>query len=462
MRGVRGQTRRPPGVKRPPEGRSPSLRMRAVATPPGITAIELAERVPPNHWMSPLHAVFMIPRIPPPELKSPEKWSHNFVDFAKVCLTKDSKGRPAASELSTHDFVVDGRSAHRAGVLRQLVEGSLYPLRHWRSNQDRLEEEKRVQDNETVDFNAIFESGEGGGDEAETANSGTMVLHSGATPYSSEHGRPELLPELRGEVPDGWPPEMPRGRPPSLTSADTSDDGPPAFVRAIGAAPSMPALQTTQVTPAAFRPTTPTSAAVSTSASPTQVATASVLSSAPEPPTAAPITPALSAAVPAPPGVPTLADTVHGANGPVGARAGGDCSTSGTGGGGGCSQSGRVRAEVAPLTNGLAVEPSAGNTSSGGREHNGNESLAAEHSRHYGRNEKHDFSDISIEELDTLLAVADANLERDLMKLHRRAERYKRALRAERDKKVHLASQLRLEKLAVRAEAGAFGDTVSA
>ena len=59
----------------------------------------------------------------------------------------------------------------------------------------------------------------------------------------------------------------------------------------------------------------------------------------------------------------------------------------------------------------------------------------------------------------------DANLERDLMKLHRRAERIKRALRLERERKVQLAErdhQMRLERLATKAEAGAFGDSVSA
>ena len=43
-----------------------------------------------------------------------------------------------------------------------------------------------------------------------------------------------------------------------------------------------------------------------------------------------------------------------------------------------------------------------------------------------------------------------------------RAERFKRALQLERERKMSLEQHLRIEKLALKAEAGAFGDSVSA
>jgi len=43
----------------------------------------------------------MIPNQPPPTLPEPEKYSSDFVDFVRVCLTKDHKQRPDANFLLT-------------------------------------------------------------------------------------------------------------------------------------------------------------------------------------------------------------------------------------------------------------------------------------------------------------------------------------------------------------------------
>lgn len=66
----------------------------------GITAIEMAEIVPPNADVHPMRVLFMIPHSNPPKLKDQDRWSSNFHDFVAKCLTKDALVRPDAFELS--------------------------------------------------------------------------------------------------------------------------------------------------------------------------------------------------------------------------------------------------------------------------------------------------------------------------------------------------------------------------
>jgi serine/threonine protein kinase len=54
----------------------------------GITAIEMAEGMPPHFNVHPMRAIFLIPSKPPPKLTDPAKWSNEFNDFIKCCLVK--------------------------------------------------------------------------------------------------------------------------------------------------------------------------------------------------------------------------------------------------------------------------------------------------------------------------------------------------------------------------------------
>jgi len=54
----------------------------------GITAIEMAEGMPPHFNVHPMRAIFLIPSKPPPKLTDPSKWSNEFNDFIKCCLVK--------------------------------------------------------------------------------------------------------------------------------------------------------------------------------------------------------------------------------------------------------------------------------------------------------------------------------------------------------------------------------------
>lgn len=54
----------------------------------GISAIEMAEIVPPRWKIHPLRVIFMISRDPPPGLADPAGWSDTFKDFLAQCLQK--------------------------------------------------------------------------------------------------------------------------------------------------------------------------------------------------------------------------------------------------------------------------------------------------------------------------------------------------------------------------------------
>ncbi|XP_073479109.1 misshapen-like kinase 1 isoform X9 [Aquarana catesbeiana] len=72
----------------------------------GITAIEMAEGAPPLCDMHPMRALFLIPRNPPPKLKS-KKWSKKFIEFIDTCLIKNYMNRPPTEQLLKYPFIRD-------------------------------------------------------------------------------------------------------------------------------------------------------------------------------------------------------------------------------------------------------------------------------------------------------------------------------------------------------------------
>ncbi|ESN96616.1 hypothetical protein HELRODRAFT_156036 [Helobdella robusta] len=81
----------------------------------GITAIEMAEGKPPLCEMHPMRALFLIPRNPPPRLKS-KKWSKKFTGFVEVCLIKDHISRPNTDQLLRHSFIKDQPSERQSRI----------------------------------------------------------------------------------------------------------------------------------------------------------------------------------------------------------------------------------------------------------------------------------------------------------------------------------------------------------
>ncbi|KAK4598857.1 hypothetical protein RGQ29_016058 [Quercus rubra] len=71
----------------------------------GVSAIEMAEGLPPRSAVHPMRVLFMISSEPAPMLEDKEKWSLLFHDFVAKCLTKEPRQRPTASEMLKHKFI---------------------------------------------------------------------------------------------------------------------------------------------------------------------------------------------------------------------------------------------------------------------------------------------------------------------------------------------------------------------
>ncbi|XP_065178449.1 misshapen-like kinase 1 [Sycon ciliatum] len=88
----------------------------------GITAIEMAEAEPPLCSIHPMRALFLIPRNPPPRLKS-RKWSRNFLDFTEKCLIKDHRKRMYTDDLlARHDFLKDINDKQCRIYLKDMID----------------------------------------------------------------------------------------------------------------------------------------------------------------------------------------------------------------------------------------------------------------------------------------------------------------------------------------------------
>lgn len=72
----------------------------------GITALEMAESQPPMCELHPMRALFLIPRNPPPRLKS-KKWNKKFQNFIETVLVKDYTQRPSTEHLLKVPFLRD-------------------------------------------------------------------------------------------------------------------------------------------------------------------------------------------------------------------------------------------------------------------------------------------------------------------------------------------------------------------
>ncbi|XP_031100582.1 serine/threonine-protein kinase 3-like [Ipomoea triloba] len=86
----------------------------------GVSAIEMAEGLPPRATVHPMRVLFMISIEPAPMLEDKENWSLVFHDFIAKCLTKDPRLRPTAAEMLKHKFIEKCKSG--ASVMLPKIE----------------------------------------------------------------------------------------------------------------------------------------------------------------------------------------------------------------------------------------------------------------------------------------------------------------------------------------------------
>ncbi|XP_053129756.1 nik-related protein kinase isoform X2 [Hemicordylus capensis] len=115
----------------------------------GITAIEMAEGAPPLCDMHPMRALFLIPRNPPPKLKS-RKWSKKFLSFVDSCLVKNYMHRPATETLLKHSFIRDMQNERQ---VRILLKDHLDRTRKKRGEKDETEYEYSGSEEEGDELN---------------------------------------------------------------------------------------------------------------------------------------------------------------------------------------------------------------------------------------------------------------------------------------------------------------------
>lgn len=87
----------------------------------GITLIEFADGVPPNHDLHPAKAIMKITAGGLPKLKDPSKWTPTFSKFLSRILVRDPTVRPAALELLADPFTSGQNVPQR---LKAIVDGT--------------------------------------------------------------------------------------------------------------------------------------------------------------------------------------------------------------------------------------------------------------------------------------------------------------------------------------------------
>jgi len=167
----------------------------------GITALEMAEGKPPLCDMHPMRALFLIPRNPPPRLKS-KKWAKKFQSFVDQSLVKDYTQRPNTEQLLKHPFIKDQPTERQVRI--QLKD-----------HIDRHKKNKKIEDHET-DFEY-----EGSDNEEEPVNEGepsSIMQIPGESTLKRNFQRIQEGEGRRTPNPLYQPPAPPRGAQPSRPS----------------------------------------------------------------------------------------------------------------------------------------------------------------------------------------------------------------------------------------------------
>eukprot|EP00330_Aristerostoma_sp_ATCC50986_P001908 CAMPEP_0114586136 /NCGR_PEP_ID=MMETSP0125-20121206/9448_1 /TAXON_ID=485358 ORGANISM="Aristerostoma sp., Strain ATCC 50986" /NCGR_SAMPLE_ID=MMETSP0125 /ASSEMBLY_ACC=CAM_ASM_000245 /LENGTH=111 /DNA_ID=CAMNT_0001781449 /DNA_START=684 /DNA_END=1019 /DNA_ORIENTATION=- len=99
----------------------------------------MAEGEPPYSHIHPFRAMFAIKNKPPQGLTEPQRWSKEFNNFVKRCLTIDPKQRPSTRELLQDDFVKKSRGK---AIIIELVSDSMDLIEKYRAEQTNRKKKK--------------------------------------------------------------------------------------------------------------------------------------------------------------------------------------------------------------------------------------------------------------------------------------------------------------------------------
>lgn len=162
----------------------------------GITALEMAESQPPLCDLHPMRALFLIPRNPPPRLKS-KKWSKKFHGFIDTVLVKDYHQRPYTEQLLKAPFIKEQPTERQVRI--QLKD-----------HIDRCK--KRKQEKEREDYH--YSGSENEEEEPQTAGEPSSIIQApgGDTLRRNFQQIQEGRPTSGGE-PNGAPPRNPKSQP---------------------------------------------------------------------------------------------------------------------------------------------------------------------------------------------------------------------------------------------------------
>ncbi|XP_064357248.1 misshapen-like kinase 1 isoform X1 [Dromaius novaehollandiae] len=163
----------------------------------GITAIEMAEGAPPLCDMHPMRALFLIPRNPPPRLKS-KKWSKKFVEFVESCLVKAYPSRPGTEQLLQAPFIREQPAERQARL--QL-----------RDHIDRSRKRRGEKDETEYEYSGSEEEEDGRGEEGEPSS---LLAVPGESTLRREFLR--LQQENKARPPEAAPPPAPPPGPAQL------------------------------------------------------------------------------------------------------------------------------------------------------------------------------------------------------------------------------------------------------
>lgn len=84
----------------------------------------MAEAGPPRGDQHPMRVMRMIPTLPPPALKEPQKWSKEFQDFLSKCLQVKAQNRPSCKDLLKHPFIKSAKKTYKK-ELKALVTNTI-------------------------------------------------------------------------------------------------------------------------------------------------------------------------------------------------------------------------------------------------------------------------------------------------------------------------------------------------